>query len=52
MARTQITVEVTINAPVYIVWKVWSSAEDIMHWNAPSDNWHTSFAEIDFRTDG
>jgi len=50
--QNQITVEVTINAPVHKVWKVWSSAEDIMQWNAPSDTWHTSFAEIDFKTSG
>ncbi len=50
--RNQITVEVIIDAPVHKVWKVWSSADSIMQWNAPSDNWHTSLVEIDFRTNG
>jgi len=50
--QNRITVEVTIDAPVHKVWKAWSSAEDIMKWNAPSDTWHTSFAEINFKTSG
>ena len=50
--QNQIAVKVTINAPVDQIWKVWSSAEDIMQWNAPSDTWLTSLAEIDFRTNG
>lgn len=50
--QNQITVQVTINAPVDKVWKVWSTAEDIMLWNAPSDDWLTSVAEIDFREKG
>lgn len=48
----QITVEVTINAPVEKVWKVWSTAEDVSQWNAPSDDWFTSLVEIDFREQG
>lgn len=50
--QNQITVQITINAPVHKVWKVWSTAEDILQWNAPSDDWLTSLAEIDFRENG
>jgi len=50
--RTKITVQSTINAPIEKVWKCWSTPEDIMKWNAASDDWHTTAATNDLRTGG
>jgi len=47
-----LTVETTILAPIEKVWKLWTTAEDIKQWNAPSNEWHTSFAETDLRPGG
>ncbi len=43
--KTMITVRTTINAPVDLVWKCWTSPEDILCWNTASDDWHTTNAE-------
>lgn len=50
--KTIITVEATVNASVNRVWKLWTSPEDIIHWNNASDDWHTPRAENDFRVGG
>lgn len=50
--KNQLTVETTILAPIETVWKVWTTADDIKHWNAPSEEWHTSLAEMDLRAGG
>ena len=50
--ETIITVEATINAPVNRVWKFWTLPEHIIHWNNASDDWHTPWAENDFRVGG
>src|SRR6187551_938291 len=51
-AKTKITVENTVNAPVEKVWKLWSGPEHIVKWNSPSDDWHTPSAENDLRVGG
>lgn len=51
-ARTIISVETIINAPVETVWKNWITPENIVVWNVASEDWHTPFAENDFRMDG
>jgi uncharacterized protein YndB with AHSA1/START domain len=51
-AKTTITIEATVKAPVEKVWKTWSTPEDITQWNNASDDWHTLFAENDLRTGG
>jgi uncharacterized protein YndB with AHSA1/START domain len=51
-AKTAITVETTINAPVEKVWEFWSSPEHITKWCNASDDWHTPRAENDLRTGG
>ncbi|MBS4056747.1 MAG: SRPBCC domain-containing protein [Bacteroidales bacterium] len=48
----QITVKVSINAPVEKVWKCFTTDEDIMGWNFASDTWHCPRAVNDFRTGG
>lgn len=50
--KTQITVQIIVNAPIQKVWKVWTTAADILQWNIPSGDWHTPRAEIDFREKG
>jgi uncharacterized protein YndB with AHSA1/START domain len=52
MEKTKITVEVTINAPIKKVWKLWTSPEHIVKWNNASDDWHTTKAENDLRIGG
>jgi uncharacterized protein YndB with AHSA1/START domain len=51
-ARTKITVEATVKAPVEKVWQFWSGPEHIMQWAAASDDWHTTRAENDLRVGG
>lgn len=48
----QITVETLVHAPIDKVWKAYTTAEDIMQWNAASDDWHTPRAEVDLRVGG
>ncbi|WP_108259533.1 SRPBCC domain-containing protein [Mangrovicoccus ximenensis] len=43
----QITVETLVRAPLETVWACWTTPEDIMDWNAASEDWHTTRAEID-----
>jgi uncharacterized protein YndB with AHSA1/START domain len=48
----QITVETTIAAPLAAVWRAWTTPEDIVQWNAASDDWHTTRATVDLRVGG
>ena len=50
--KTRITIRAEIHAPVDIVWKKWTTPEDIMQWNNASPDWHTPRAENDLRTGG
>lgn len=47
-----ITVETAVDAPIDAVWRAWTTPEDIVRWNAASDDWHTTSAEIDLRVGG
>lgn len=47
-----ITVETRIAAPVAEVWRAWTTPEDIVAWNAASDDWHTVRATVDLRPGG
>jgi len=47
-----ITVEATVRAPISAVWKAYTSSEDIVQWNAASDDWHTTRANVDLRVGG
>ncbi|TFF36328.1 SRPBCC family protein [Mucilaginibacter psychrotolerans] len=49
---TQITVEATVNAPVEIVWSLWTDPEHVVNWNAASDDWHTPKASNDLQVGG
>ena len=48
----QIKVQTTVQAPLAKVWRAYSSADDIVQWNAASDDWHTTRAEVDLRVGG
>ena len=50
--KTMITVQTVLNVPVALVWKYWTSPEDIVNWNNASADWHTPRAENDLRAGG
>jgi uncharacterized protein YndB with AHSA1/START domain len=49
---TEITIEATVNAPVEVVWDLWTAPEHITQWNNASPDWHTTKAENDLRAGG
>ena len=52
MSVNTISVETKVAAPLALVWKAYTTPEDIMHWNAASDDWHTTAACVDLRVGG
>ena len=50
--KTEITINTLVKAPVNVVWKCWSTPEDILKWNHASDDWHTTRAENDLKVGG
>ncbi len=48
----KITVATVVNAPMAKVWSAYTTPEDIKQWNAASDDWHTTKAEVDLRAGG
>lgn len=48
----KITVETMVNAPLAEVWRAYTTPEDIVQWNAASDDWHTTRAAVDLRVGG
>lgn len=48
----KIVVETPIAAPIERVWKAWTTPEEIVQWNAASDDWHTTAARVDLREGG
>lgn len=51
-AIMKITVETTVRAPRSEVWSAYSDPEDIVQWNAASEDWHTPRATVDLRPGG
>ncbi|HBC63384.1 MAG TPA: ATPase, partial [Planctomycetaceae bacterium] len=47
-----ISVEVSIAAPVEKVWNAYTSPAHIIHWNAASDDWHTTASMVDLQVGG
>lgn len=45
MAKINITVAATINAPIDKVWSLWTEPAHIVHWNYASEEWQTTYAE-------
>lgn len=50
--NTKITVQVTIMAPVDMVWEYYTNPHHIIHWNFTSDDWHCPKAENDLKIGG
>jgi uncharacterized protein YndB with AHSA1/START domain len=48
----KITVETLVEAPIEEVWRAWTTPDDILQWNAASDDWHTTRAAVDLRVGG
>jgi len=48
----KITVETKVAAPIEQVWRAWTTPEDIIQWNAASEDWHTTAATVDLRVGG
>ena len=48
----KITVQTTVRAPIDKAWKAYTSPEDIVQWNAASDDWHTTESSADLRVGG
>jgi uncharacterized protein YndB with AHSA1/START domain len=48
----KITVSTVADAPIEAVWRAYTTPEDIVRWNAASDDWHTPHAEVDLRPGG
>jgi len=47
-----IAIETLVHADIDRVWKAWISPEDIVKWNAASEDWHTPRATNDLREGG
>jgi len=52
MTAERITVETAVSAPIDTVWQAYTTPEDIIRWNAASDDWHTTAATVDLREGG
>ncbi len=50
--KAMITVQTSINAPIEVVWKCWTTPEDITKWYSASETWHTPRAANDLRKGG
>jgi uncharacterized protein YndB with AHSA1/START domain len=48
----KITVRTNIEAPLEMVWKCFTTPEDIVNWNTASPDWHTVKAENDLQIGG
>lgn len=48
----KITIETTVRAPRSRVWNAYSNPDDILQWNAASDDWHTTRSTVDLRPGG
>lgn len=48
----KIIVETIVNAPIKKVWHAYNSPEDIVKWNAASEDWHTTSSSVDLREGG
>lgn len=48
----EITVATTVAASLEDVWRAYTTPEDIVRWNAASEDWHTTSASVDLRVGG
>lgn len=52
MSTQTITVQTDVPAPIDRVWRAYTTPDDILQWNAASDDWHTTKASVDLRVGG
>ncbi|MBP1676558.1 MAG: hypothetical protein H6Q20_1117 [Bacteroidetes bacterium] len=52
MENTRITIQTIIKKNISQVWKLWTEAEHIVHWNFASDDWHCPAAKNDLQVGG
>jgi uncharacterized protein YndB with AHSA1/START domain len=50
--KQNISIKVDVNANIDKVWKLWTTAADIMQWNNPTNEWHSPRVEIDLKNQG
>ncbi|MGK8804596.1 SRPBCC domain-containing protein [Acinetobacter baumannii] len=43
----QLTVETNVRAPIERVWEAYTTPDEIIRWNAASDDWHTTRAIVE-----
>lgn len=48
----KLQVKTTVDAPIADVWHAYTTPQDIMQWNTPTDDWHTTVSEVDLRVGG
>lgn len=48
----KITIDITIEKPIAMVWETWANPSDIMLWNIPFDDWHCPRVDNDFKSGG
>lgn len=48
----KISVDTTVRAPLEQVWRAYTTPDDILQWNAASEDWHTTAATVDLREGG
>src|SRR3546814_6173861 len=46
-AAMQLTVETNVRAPIERVWEAYTTPDEIIRWNAASDDWHTTRAIVE-----
>jgi uncharacterized protein YndB with AHSA1/START domain len=48
----KLTVEKLVHAPAAEIWRAYTTPDDIVQWNAASDDWHTTRSTVDLRVGG
>lgn len=51
-ARTVLTVQATVNAPVEKTWDSFTNPDHIIKWNQASPDWHSPWSKNDLRVGG
>ncbi len=52
MSTQKITIQTIVEAPIDAVWRAYTTPDDILQWNAASDDWHTTKSAVDLRVGG
>jgi uncharacterized protein YndB with AHSA1/START domain len=48
----KITIETLVRADLATAWSTYNTPEDIVRWNAASDDWHSPRSQVDLREGG